>query len=331
MTKIKPFRLKPGDTIGVIAPASPVKGVCEDDVIQRGYAYLQDKGFNVIEGESLKKLSQDHTSASTEIRVNDIHDFLKDDQISCIMAFWGGLNSNQLLDHLDYDLIKNSRKLFVGFSDVTALTSAITTKTGLVTFSGPGVISFAKPDPFDYTWSCFEKMCILAQDVSVVPSKEFADDMYFLREDSDHRILKTNDGIKVFRGGVASGEVVAGNLQTLLVLAGTQYVPDMTNKILFIEDDETCKPAHIDRYLCQMHQLGWFGQIRGLVIGRFTEHSSFSAEDSLESLIGKYLSEVTFPILYNVDFGHSDPMITIPNGGWCYINDSRIRFESAVE
>jgi len=249
------------------------------------------------------------------------------------MAFWGGFNSNQLLDKLNYNLIKENPKIFIGYSDVTALTTAITAKTGMVTFSGPGVISFAKPEPFEYTWRYFEKMCIKPQKrVTIKPSINYADDLFFLREDSDHRIMKKNEGIKVFNPGKAAGRVVAGNLQTLLLLNNTEYLLDMTGKILFIEEDETSTPAHVDRFMCQCKQLGWFEKITGLVIGRFTEQSSFSPEDPLEDLLRDYFLGVKFPVLYNVDFGHSDPLITIPNGGIAMIDTAKkqINFEQAV-
>ncbi len=328
---IKPYKLKKGDKIGVIAPADPVRGVCLDDVIARGYEYLKEKGLEIVEGESVKVPAKHHTAGPVDLRVHDIHSFLKDDEVTCIMAFWGGFNSNQILDHLDYELIKKTKKIFIGYSDITAITSAITTKTGLITFFGPGVISFAKPEPFDYTWSYFEKMCMNAEEVVVHPSEQYADDLYFLREDDDHRIFKTNKGIKVYKEGVATGEVVVGNLQTLLVLQGTEYVPSMKGKILFVEEDETSTPAHVDRFFCQMKQSGWLKQIAGLVVGRFTEQSQFSSEDSLESLLKQYLADASYPVLYDVDFGHSDPLITIPNGGVCEIDNDAIRFESAVQ
>lgn len=328
---MKPHRLKKGDKIGVIAPADPVRGVCPDDVIVRGYNYLREKGFEIVEGESVKVPAEYHTAGPVDLRVRDIHSFLKDDEVTCIMAFWGGFNSNQILDHLDYELIKETKKIFIGYSDITAITTAITTKTGLITFSGPGVISFAKPEPFDYTWSYFEKMCMSIEETIVHPSEQYADDLYFLREDNDHRIFKTNEGIKVYKEGVATSEVVVGNLQTLLVLQGTEYVPSMKGKILFVEEDETSTPAHVDRFFCQMKQSGWLEQIAGLVVGRFTEQSQFSSEDSLESLLKQYLADAPYPVLYDVDFGHSDPLITIPNGGVCEINNDAIRFESAVQ
>lgn len=329
--KILPPKLDRNKRIGIIAPADPVRGVCSENTIKRGYEYLKTKGFSVDEGKSVKKLTQKHIAGPVSLRINDIHNFIKREDIGCIMAFWGGFNTNQVLDYLDFDLIKTNPKIVIGYSDVTALTTAITTKTGLITFSGPGVISFAKPEPFEYTWNYFAKMCIdPKKEVIVEPSPDYADDLYFLRKDDDHRIKKNNDGIKMFIKGKAKGEIVAGNLQTLLVLNGTGYLPDMTGKILFVEEDETSTPAHVDRFICQCKQLGWFKKIDGLVFGRFTEHSQFSPEDPFEDLLKEYLSNVAFPVLYNTDFGHSDPIITIPNGGTCAIDGGRIIFDRAV-
>jgi len=331
--KILPPRLDKSKLIGIIAPADPVAGVCPEETIKRGYAYLKNKGFSVVEGRSVRLLTQKHTAGTALSRVKDIHDFVKREDVGCIMAFWGGFNTNQLLDKLDYDLIKANPKIFIGYSDVTALTTAITTKTGLITFSGPGVISFAKPEHFEYTWDYFEKMCIDPQEnFTIEPSPSYADDLYFLREDDDHRIKKNNDGLKVFTLGKVTGEIVVGNLQTLRILNGTEYLPDLTGKILFIEEDETSTPAHVDRFIYQCKQLGWFNKISGLVLGRFTEQSSFSTEDSLEDILKEHLLEAKFPIFYNVDFGHSDPLISIPNGGIATIDTEkkRIMFQQAV-
>lgn len=331
--KILPPRLKIGQKIGIIAPADPVAGICSDEDKERGYKYLRNKGFLIVEGDSMMEVARKHTAGSISLRINDIHNFIERDDIGCIMAFWGGFNTNQLLDYLDYDLIKSNPKIIIGYSDVTALTTAITTKTGIVTFSGPGAISFVKPEPFEYTWDYFEKMCVNPSvKVNIAPSTEYADDLYFLREDRDHRIKKANEGIKIFSNGEAKGEILAGNLQTLLVLNGTEYLPDLSGKILFIEEDETSTPAHIDRYIAQCKQLGWFDKIAGLVFGRLTELSSFSREDSFEDILHQYFDKVNFPIMYNVDFGHSDPMVTIPNGGIASINTAKkeIIFKQAV-
>ena len=104
----------------------------------------------------------------------------------------------------------------------------------------------------------------------------------------------------------------------------------MKDKILFIEEDETSTPAHIDRFLCQVKQLDWFTKIKGLVFGRFTEQSQFTEDDKFEDLLDAYFSDAKFPLLYNVDFGHSDPMMTIPNGGTCGLAGGKIVFDKAV-
>jgi muramoyltetrapeptide carboxypeptidase len=177
-------------------------------------------------------------------------------------------------------------------------------------------------------------MCIdPSEDCLVEPAPEYADDLYFLREDSDHRIKQKNEGIKVFKDGIAEGEIVVGNLQTLLLLNGTEYLPNMKDKLLFIEEDETSTVAHVDRFLTQCKQLGWFGKIRGLAFGRFTAYSGFTSDDPLESLLKQQFEDAKFPILYNVDFGHSDPLITIPNGGIATIDagKKRIILKRAVE
>lgn len=332
MRKKYPKRLTSNKKIAIIAPGDPVRGVLPEDKIVAGYCYLKDRGFTIVEGESVRVFKKKHTAGSPQFRAEDFHKFIKDEEVGCIMAFWGGLNSNQLLDRLDYGLIAKNPKIIIGYSDVTALTTAITTKTGLITFSGPALISFAKPEPFDYTWEYFDKMCINPKEKIVVkPSLEYADDLFYLRDDDDYRIKKKNEGVKVFKSSTARGEIIAGNLQTLLLLNGTEYLPDINDKVLFVEEDETSTPAHVDRFLCQCKHLGWFNKIKGIVFGRFTEQSQFSKEDSFEDILREYFSKVSYPVLYNVDFGHSDPIITIPNGGICSIKGDELVFERSVK
>lgn len=332
--QILPPRLNVGGKIAIIAPADSVYDVCNHSDIERGIRYLKDKGFEVELGSSVQTKAIGHTAGTAEQIALEIHEFVKRDDIGCIMAFWGGLNTNRILDFIDYQLLLAHPKIFIGFSDITALTAAITSKTGIVTFSGPGLISFAKPDQFEYTWEYFKKMCITPHEyLTVQESKDFADDHYFLREDNDRRIRKANSGMHVFRSGKAQGNIVAGNLQTLLLLTGTEYAPNYDDAILFIEEDESTKPAHFERFICQCKHLGWFDKIQGLVIGRFTEYSGFTDDDPLDAILHQYFSNVTFPILTNADFGHSDPLFTIPHGGWAILDssDKSITFTQAVE
>ena len=94
--KILPPKLDKSKKIGVIAPADPVRGICSEDVIQRGYEYLREKGYLIEEGESVKKLTRKHVAGPVSLRISDIHNFVKRDDIGCIMAFWGSAHRSLL-------------------------------------------------------------------------------------------------------------------------------------------------------------------------------------------------------------------------------------------
>ncbi|MGI6278639.1 MAG: S66 peptidase family protein [Patescibacteria group bacterium] len=316
--KIYPPKLSKGDKIGVIATSTPITTLKEGQ-IKQGYHYLESKGFTVIEHPQCRK-KKDYTAGTVKERVRAIHQFVKDKEIKCIMAFWGGLNTNQILDYLDYDLIKANPKIFIGYSDTCALLQALTTKTGLVTYMGPAVITFAKPDPFNYSWEYFSKMCIKdSKEVAIKDSKVFADDLYFLRKDNDHRIIQKNPGIKIFREGKAQGSIVACNLSTLLALWGTEYFPFLKEKILFIEEAEDLDYRWIHRFMTQLKQIGAFKLIKGLVIGKFMTASNISESQLLE-ILNEVIGKIEIPVIYDANFGHTDPIFTVPNGGKCKIN-----------
>lgn len=318
MMKIYPPKLSKGDKIGVIATSTPIT-ILEEKQIKQGYSYLESKGFTVVEHPQCRR-KIDYTAGTIKERVQAIHQLVKDKEIKCIMAFWGGLNTNQILDYLDFNLIKTYPKIFVGYSDTCALLQAITNKTGVVTYMGPGVITFAKPEPFDYTWKYFSKMGIEKEAiVEIKDSKIFADDLYFLRKDNDHRIIQKNLGRKIFREGKAQGEVVACNLSTLLVLLGTDYFPLLKDKIFFIEEAEDLDCRWIHRFMLQLKQIGAFNLIKGLVIGKFMTASNIS-ESQLLKILAEVTNKIEIPVVYDANFGHTDPIFTIPNGGRCKID-----------
>jgi len=317
MTKIYPPKLRKGDKIGVIATSTPIT-ILDEKQIQQGYKYLEDKGLKVIEHPQCRR-GKGYTAGSIKERVEAIHSFVENREIKCVMAFWGGLNTNQILDYLDYDLIRRNPKIFIGYSDFCALLQAITNKAGLVTYMGPAVITFTKPQPLEYSWEYFSKMCMEKHnEVEVVDSKTFADDLYFLKKDKNQRIVKKNDGRKIFREGRAEGEVLACNLSTLLALLGTEYFPSLKDKILFLEEAEDFDCRWFHRFMVQLKQIGAFKLIKGLVLGKFMETSKVS-EDQLLSILDEVIDD-KIPVIYDMNFGHTDPIFTIPNGGCCKIN-----------
>ena len=304
-------------TIGIITTSTPIDGLSEDQ-IEKAYTYLRNKGWIIKESPACRS-RKGYLSGSIEERVKSFHNFVIDKDVGVIMSFWGGTNTNQILPYLDYELIRKNPKIYVGYSDTSALLLAITKKTDLVTYHGPAAITYSKPDLMEYCYEYFEKAIEKNHWIIKEPDK-YADDLYFLREeDSDRRIFKDNEGMKIFRGGVCNGEVVVSNLQTLLVLAGTEYFPSLKGEILFVEEAEDEQTPMIHRFFTHLSLLEDFKRIKGLVVGKFMDHSKVS-EDNLKDILKEISTRFKGPIIYNASFGHTDPIFTIPNGARVKIN-----------
>ncbi|OFZ22862.1 MAG: hypothetical protein A2X94_17560 [Bdellovibrionales bacterium GWB1_55_8] len=321
MKLLKPSALKQGDTLGVIACSTPITA-SSDETIQRGYQVLRDHGFNLVEAPNCR-LNVGHSAGSIKERVKALHAFFRDPKIHGIIAYWGGFQSHQLLEYLDYDLIRKHPKPLIGFSDMTALQVGIHSKTGLVCFSGPAVITFGKPTQIPFTWDHLEKVVMKPEvPFKISASTSYTDNKWYM-EPAKKMAFQPNPGWKVFRSGKAEGQIIGGNLGTLLLLAGTEFWPDFKGKILFAEDDEAESPKTMDRMFTQLRQMGVYEQIKGLVIGRFPGSVEFTENDSLEMILRDALKGYKFPVITNVDFGHTDPLITIPLGVKCRMNTSK--------
>ncbi|MFC4766963.1 S66 family peptidase [Effusibacillus consociatus] len=316
MEVIRPQRLELGDTIGVVSPSSPVASICPRR-FQRGITHLQSMGFEVIVGNRALTRTG-HTAGSIQERVEDLHQMYANPNVKAIISTIGGYNSNQLLDQLDYKLICDNPKILMGYSDITTLLIGIHTITGQVTFLGPAILpQFGEfGGLMSYTRDSFERVVMQSKPIGDIhPSKHWTEE--FLSWDiNDDRIRerKPNSGLKVLKSGVAKGPILAGNIGTMLLLSGTPYFPKFQGVILCLEDDEDESPATIDRYLTQMRQIGIYDQIAGLIIGRFNSKVGFTETDSLESILEIVTRGYDFPIVYDADFGHTDPMMVLPNG-----------------
>ena len=308
-----------GITIGMFTTSSPLSAEKKDS----DFSYLKSKGIQIIEAANLRKKTG-HTAGSVAERIMAIHELFKDKRIDILMAYWGGANTNELLPHLDYSLFKKLNKPIIGYSDTSALLLAVHTFSGIKTFLGPAGITFDKPEPFDYTFDSFKAIVLKKErEITIEDSKEFADDLYFLRKDSDHRIKNKNKGRKIFRHGYAKGGIIAANLQTLLVLAGTKYFPDLKGKILFIEEAEEENTQMIHRFFTHLSQVVDLNTLAGICIGRFCSQSGFSNDDSEESIYNEVFKDIRIPIVYHLDFGHTDPMFTIPIGAEAIIDTKK--------
>lgn len=282
---------------------------------------LEDLGYKVTYGKNVFKTSL-LGCASIKDRVSDLEDAFLDENVELIMCAHGGYNVNQILDYIDYDIIKNNPKLICGFSDITALLNAIYKKTGVITLCGP-TFSSLKYD-FSYTDEYFKKI-IFDKKFDVKPSLTYTD--YYSLEEK----VFNNPGIKIINKGYASGTIIGGNLCTLNLLQGTCYMPSLKNTILFLEDDgETLENFfyEFDRNFESLSQLPDFKFVKGIVIGRCQDISSMN--DEKWEFILKRDKIKNIPVVYGVDFGHVSPMITFPIGGKCILDVSssvKIRVE----
>ncbi len=297
---ILPPKLKPGDEIRVIAPS------CSGSTINKlklakAQARFKKLGFKVTLSKNLFAMNG-LESSSVKSRLKDLQDAFADKNVKGILAIRGGYNINDLLDYIDWKLIKNNPKVYCGFSDNTALQNAILTKTGLITYSGPNFATFGSPKNPSYTAKNFINAVSKAQPI---PVKNFSKAV-------------------VINKGKASGTIIGGNLCTLNLLQGTQYMPSLANTILFAEANymSSLDWQEFTRDLQSVINLPNFKKVKGLVIGRFENESKISIKKIKEIIKTKpELSKI--PVICNIDFGHNLPIFTFPVGGRATIDTNK--------
>ncbi len=305
---IFPQKLKKGDKVIVVAPSNSLSP--EDFYkVEIAKKRLNALGLKV----ELSKNSNKREllgSSSVESRIEDIHSAFEDKEVKMILCARGGFNSIELIDRLDYSLIKRNPKIVCGYSDITALTTAIYVKTGLVTYSGPNFKKFSLSKGQKYLTEYFVKALFDNTSFDIEPAESYTNDyIEFIK----------NQGFFTINRGSAEGVILGGNLSTLNLLQGTEYFPDLSNSILFVEEDSSVFGLEIfNRELESLLLQKGGDRLKALVVGRFR-----SPDIKLE-IVSRLLKEKKelkeVPIVANVDFGHTFPRITFPIGGTARIN-----------
>lgn len=318
--KLVPERLKAKDEIRVIAPSRSM-AILTKDIIHLAKEKLEKEGFKVTFGKNVMKCSdEDYKCASIEDRIQDLHEAFEDKNVKAILTVIGGYNSNQLLDYIDYNLIKQNPKIFCGFSDITALQNSIYARTGLITYSGLHFSSFAMKKGFQYSLEYFKKILMQKEEVEIKSSKEWSNDPWF--KNQENREFIKNEGMFCINEGDAEGTIIGGNLCTLNLLQGTKYFPDLNNTILFLEDDGLVGKHFIqefDRDLQSLLHVAKGKNIKGIVLGRAEKVSQMNKEKWIKLIKGKKeLKDI--PVIAGADFGHTTPIFTFPIGGYAKIN-----------
>lgn len=318
MNKIYPKKLKKGDEVRIIAPSRSIK-ILSKEIKSIANERFVDLGLKLSFGKHVEE-ADEFVSSSIESRLEDLHDAFGDKNVKAVISVIGGFNSNQLLRYINWNLIKDNPKIFLGYSDISVLNNAIFAKTGLVTYSGPHYSSFGQKLYLDFTLDHFKKCLMSDNPLLVLPSKQWSDDLW--HSDQNKRELISNKGYLVINEGECKGTILGANLCTFNLLQGTEYFPDLRDSILFLEDDCETVPHTFDRDLQSLIHLPDFNKVKGLAIGRFQKKSNMT--DKLLTKIIKTKKELNnIPVIANVDFGHSDPKITFPIGGEVEINTKK--------
>ena len=291
-----PDKLKAGDTIGLVAPSSPVAS----DRIDQCVLLLQNMGYQVKEGANCRKKYHGYLAGTDEERAADINDMFADGQVKAIFCLRGGNGSGRIMDLLDYEMIKRNPKIFVGYSDITNLLMAFNTQCDFVTYHGPMVSSNMLDNYDPYTKAAFEAVLNM-------------EDQYYFQNPDDREI-------KVLVPGKARGQLIGGNLSLLINMLGTYWSPDYRDKILFIEDIYESVP-NVDRMICKMKALGIFDQIAGLLIGDFSDcKNEYDESFLINEYIQDQFADLKVPVMYNIGVGHCYPTGSLIMGCDCEID-----------
>jgi len=307
---IIPQKLQPWDEIRVIAPAISLS-LLSQETIRLATQNLEKQGYKISFWKNTKEIDA-LLSSSVASRVSDILDAFQDSQVKGILTVIGGFNSNQLLRYLDFETIKNNPKILCGFSDITALANAITAKTGLITYSWPHFSTWAMEKESNYNREYFLKCCADHAPFEIQSSPTWSDDAWF--RDQDNRNIETNTPMIGVNLWEAQGIIYGWNLCTLNLLQGTEFMPDLTDSILFLEDDDMTGnlfDVEFDRNLQSLIHQPNFDRVRGLVIGRF-QRKSLMTQEKLDFILSSKPELAHIPIIVNADFGHTNPLFTFP-------------------
>ena len=293
---IKPIALKKGDTIGLVCPA--YSAFIKEEV-QIAVENLQVMGFKVVQGKHIFD-RYGYLAGKDEDRADDINKMFADKKIDAIMAMHGGWGCARILPLLDYKLIKKNPKIFIGYSDITALLLGIYSQTGIITYHGPLGSS---------TWNSF----------SVDYFKNTLIDGNAIKMNNPIRktdsLVQIEDRIYTITSGKATGKLIGGNLTVLSHILGSKYVPDFTGAILFLEDVQE-DTYRIDRMITQLKLAGVLNQISGFVFGKCTDCPPSKSYGSLtlEDIFEDHIKPLKIPAFSGAMIGHIKDKFTVPIG-----------------
>ena len=330
---LKPPRLHKGAQVGIISPSWGGAGAYPHRA-RAGMWQLEQMGYPAKLGQHALN-QRGFVSDTPANRASDLHDLFVNPEVGAIVSAIGGDHSCHLLPHLDIGLIRAHPKILCGFSDVTVLNVALWAACGLVTFNGPALLTdFAEyPAMYDYTRESWLRVVASPEPAgSVLPSSFWTEDFqeWGLQVDETARRPRTvlpSPGWTWLKEGIAEGVLIGGCIESLDHLRGTRWWPDWEGAIFFFEtSEEKPSPERVDSILMDYDNMGILAQLRGMLVGRPMKYSDAEKQELREVLLER-TEAYSFPIITDMDFGHTAPQMTLPIGVRARIDTSRQIFE----
>ena len=310
---VKPAALMQGDALGIVAPAGPIDRVRFDRALGR----LRSRGFELkFYGDIYR--SSGYLAGDDATRANELMAAFADPETAVVWCARGGYGVMRLLDRIDFGVIRQNPKVFVGFSDITALHTAINQRTGLVTFHGPNVQDgFGKPDdmPAANELALWQNLCGQAAANSLLSDVGHATAPANTTYSYDAH-CSVNDAPHTIRGGIATGQLIGGNLAVLCGMLGTPFEIQTRGRILFLEDIGE-RLYRIDRYVTQLQLAGKLNEVVGVLLGDFSYDATDQQEDPTDvaRFLEQFFSPLGVPVLAGFPAGHEAINLTLPIGG----------------
>jgi muramoyltetrapeptide carboxypeptidase len=295
---VKPRVLKPGDTVALITPSTFVS---DPDAVETAERTVRFFGLKPKWGRNARK-KFGYVGGTIDERLEDLHAAFSDPEAKAVFPVRGGYGSGQLLDRIDYDLIRRNPKMLLGYSDITALHLAIARKCNMVTFHGPTLLSSFT----DYTVDHLRRALFDPRPLGSLTNPH------------ETNKLRPAHKLRTVRPGRASGRLIGGNLSLVLATMGTPYEIDTRGRILFIEDVDE-QPYSIDRMLTNLRLAGKLQAAAGIVFGECQDCAPRDYKPSFSAgtlLLGEVLAEIlgklNIPVLSGLTIGHTADQLTLP-------------------
>ncbi len=294
---VRPGRLRPGDTVGLVNPAGAVWEPVRIEIVAESLAAL---GFKTKRGKHLLE-RRGYFAGTDEQRAADLNAMFTDPEVRAIHCVRGGWGCARILPLLDWRAIAKNPKILVGFSDITALLLSLHARTGLVTFHGP--VAASQWNPFNVGY------------LKRVLQKAEAATFENLKEIDEDDLVVTQNRVQTIHPGTARGRLLGGNLTVLTSLLGSGYLPDWDGCILFLEDIEEA-PYRIDRMLTQLRLAGILQKARAVIWGNCSDCDPGEGYGSLTvtDVLHDHLRPLGVPVWQGAMIGHIERQFTLPVG-----------------